>query len=550
MSADPDSRDRIIDAAARLLAEEGVARTRRRDVAKAAGVSSRSMDAVAASRTDLLREVVGSLPFPPVAESLAQQAREPSEPALQALLRAARDVLGDPGAAWDPRELQAIALAPYDEHLRAMVADRLDRRWAAAETVVGRLRGSSASADVVDDAAAVLHLIAVGLGLALLSPVAPRWSDAGTWIGLTARMLDALASVDPLADEPTDRRWRARVTIPAQAAQTAQLLHLLSRLRVRVAGLFTARLDDDRQLVDLVLMSPTDVDRSTIVHGLSSISDDVIVAVGREEDADDIATRVLELSARLVQHPERAPESAAELVLADSWAVVEAVEGENASDAVLRLQWTPDRHVLLFRRQAPFTRTERTRASALLELVAAVAQAWGEADGYGWREHLRDGSSITVRLARPGDTVGVEELHQRCSEESRYERYFTPMNTWREEQLRRISGGHRGATLVATDERDAIIALGNVFPLGPDDADGAEIAVLVDDAWHGRGVGAMITEHLIEVARRWEFHRLVAYVLATNRPMRGLLEASSVTWLPTDEHDLGPSVVCLVANLD
>lgn len=540
----------MIAAAARLLAEEGIARTRRRDVARAAGVSSRSMDDVASSRTDLLREVVASLPFPPVAESLAQQAREPSEPALQALLRAARDVLGDPGAAWDPRELQAIALAPYDEHLRGMVADRLDRRWAAAESVVHQLRGSSGASDVVDDAAAVLHIIAVGLGLALLAPVAPRWSDAGTWIGLTARMLDALASVDLISDEPTDRRWRARVTIPAQAAQTAQLLHLLSRLRVRVAGLFTARLDDDRQLVDLVLMSPADVDRSTIVHGLSAISDDVIVAVGREEDADDIATRVLEMSARLVQHPEKAPESAAELVLADSWAVVEAIEGENASDDVLRLQWTPDRHVLLFRRQAPFTRTERSRASALLELVSAVAQAWGEADGYGWREQMRDGSSITVRLGRPADTVGVEELHQRCSEESRYERYFTPMNTWREEQLRRISGGHRGATLVATDEHDTIIALGNVFPLGPDDADGAEIAVLVDDAWHGRGVGAIVTEHLIDVARRWGFRRLVAYVLATNRPMRGLLDASSVTWVPSDDHDLGSSVVCLVADLD
>ena len=80
-------------------------------------------------------------------------------------------------------------------------------------------------------------------------------------------------------------------------------------------------------------------------------------------------------------------------------------------------------------------------------------------------------------------------MHERCSPESRYQRYFTPMNEWREDNLRRISGGHRGATLVVTDVRDEVIALGNVFPAGPEDVDAAEIAVIVDDAWHGRGRG-------------------------------------------------------------
>ena len=46
-----------------------------------------------------LRDTVAALPFPPVAEQIAEEAARPSQPALQALLRAARDVLGDPGAA-------------------------------------------------------------------------------------------------------------------------------------------------------------------------------------------------------------------------------------------------------------------------------------------------------------------------------------------------------------------------------------------------------------------------------------------------------------------
>ena len=114
-----------------------------------------------------------------------------------------------------------------------------------------------------------------------------------------------------------------------------------------------------------------------------------------------------------------------------------------------------------------------------------MSEALGEPEGFGWRENLRDGRTVAIRLGRPADTAGVEAMHERCSPESRYQRYFTPMNEWREDNLRRISGGHRGATLVVTDVHDDVIALGNVFPSGPGDVDAAEIAVIVDDAVTG-----------------------------------------------------------------
>ena len=156
---------------------------------------------------------------------------------------------------------------------------------------------------------------------------------------------------------------------------------------------------------------------------------------------------------------------------------------------------------------------------------------------------------MTVRLGRPEDSDGVERMHDRSSPESRYQRYFTPMNEWREDNLRRISGGHRGATLVVTDEQETVIALGNVFPAGHEDAEAAEIAVIVDDAWHGLGLGMVLTTHLIDVARRLGFTTLVAYVLAENRAMLGLLEHSPLDWQPSTDHDLGPSVLCLTATI-
>lgn len=551
MSVDPEKRDLILGAAAEVYAERSIASAGKREIARAAGVPVRAVSEVGEHRIDLLRQVVEQLPFPPVAEHIAAQAAHPTEPALQALMRAAREVLGDPGAAWDPLELQAIVTAPYDDATRAVLVDRLALRWDAAQAVVRQLRGGwgAESDDVIGDDAAALHLIAVGLGLAMLAPISDRWSDARSWSALTARLLESLTVIDATHDDGPHLRWRARVTMSGTPATVARLLRVLSLLRVHVVSLFTAQAPEGHQLVDMFLSSPPDVDRATIVHAMSSVASDVIVTRGTEEDAEDIATRVLHLSARLVQLPEAAPQAVADLVLADSWEVAPATEGADSTAFILRLQWTPERHVILRRTRAPFTQTERNRASALLELIAELAEVRGGSEGYGWRENLADGRTVSVRLGRPEDTAGVEAMHERCSPESRYQRYFTPMNEWREDNLRRISGGHRGATLVVTDVRGEVIALGNVFPIGPEDTEAAEIAVIVDDAWHGAGVGLLLTRHLIDVGRRMGFARLIAYVLADNRAMRALLDATDLEWMTTTDHDLGASVVCLIADL-
>jgi RimJ/RimL family protein N-acetyltransferase len=549
MAVDPAKRDRVLDAAAEVYAQRSAINAGRRDVARQADLPLRTVSAVGKHRVDLLRAVVEGLPFPPVARLLQEQAQEPMEPAMQALLRASRDVLGDPAAAWDPLEIQAMVAAPYDEQTREVIAHRLNQRWDAAVEVIHQLRGSAAD-DAIEDDSAALHVVAVGLGLAILAPIAPRWSDGQSWTALVARLLVALAPEDPFAQIEADSvTWRARVAIGINPTELSRLMHALSMLRVRVISLFTAQVNDGQQLVDLILKTPHDVDRATVVQGISSVGTDVIVTRGVVDDSSDVATRVLHLCARLAQDPEMAPKAAADLVLADSWEVTTATVGEDSSARILRLQWTPERHVVLHRIKAPFTKTESNRASALLALVAALAEVRGEPDSFGWRENLDDGRYVSIRLSRPEDMAGVEEMHERSSSESRYQRYFTPMNEWREDNLRRISGGHRGATLVVTDMHDRIIALGNVFPVGPDATDTAEIAVIVDDAWHGAGVGMVLTRHLISVARRMGFAALVAYVLAGNNAMLGLLGKTGLEWVPAPAPDFGDSVTALTADL-
>ena len=69
---------------------------------------------------------------------------------------------------------------------------------------------------------------------------------------------------------------------------------------------------------------------------------------------------VLDGATQAGHHPELAPFAAAKLVEADNVEVAAATEGEDDSPDIMRLQWTPDRHVVLQRGWAPFARAEST----------------------------------------------------------------------------------------------------------------------------------------------------------------------------------------------
>jgi GNAT superfamily N-acetyltransferase len=417
--------------------------------------------------------------------------------------------------------------------------------------VVGQLRGDGGIDSTIDDDAATLHLLAMGAGLALLDGLTPKPVEASAWVRLTSRLLESLAAIDPRGreyDGPT-RPWRIRVVAPATSAATARVLRVLALVGADVLSLFTHAQDDGTQLIDLICTAPDTLTREDLTRSLATAGHRVLAAPGIPEDEHDLVTRILDAAAELVVHPERAPRAAADLVLADSWTVEPATEGEDATSDVMRLQWTPDHHVVLRREGAPFVSVERARASALLRLVDAVASAPAGAGGFGWVEYLRDGTQVVIRLARPEDAEGVTQMHGRTSEETRYQRYFTPNTDWREDQLRRIAGGHRGATLVAVNWRGDIVGLGNVFPDRPDETSTAEIAVIVEDIWQGRGLGSRMLEHLVELARRQGFDEVLALVLASNSGMVRLLERMDLEWTRASDPELGPTIVRMTAPL-
>lgn len=134
---------------------------------------------------------------------------------------------------------------------------------------------------------------------------------------------------------------------------------------------------------------------------------------------------------------------------------------------------------------------------------------------------LRDGVPAHLRPIGPADAEALQELHTGQSERSVYLRFFAPMARLSESDLERFTRvDHRDrvalVVVVPRDGRDSIIAVGRFDRTGPTTA---EVAFMVADAHHGRGLGSVLLEHLAAVARELGIDEFTAEVLPQNGAM-------------------------------
>jgi acetyl coenzyme A synthetase (ADP forming)-like protein len=130
---------------------------------------------------------------------------------------------------------------------------------------------------------------------------------------------------------------------------------------------------------------------------------------------------------------------------------------------------------------------------------------------------LADGSTARVRCATPGDRAAIASFHERLSSDSAASRYFRFHPHLDDADLDRMTacGPDHLALLAERDEQ--IVAVAEYHrALGAEDA---EVAFVVDDAFHGRGLATLLLEHLASQGRRSGVRRLVADTLTTNSTM-------------------------------
>jgi RimJ/RimL family protein N-acetyltransferase len=133
---------------------------------------------------------------------------------------------------------------------------------------------------------------------------------------------------------------------------------------------------------------------------------------------------------------------------------------------------------------------------------------------------------IEIRPIRPEDREQLAEGIRRMSPESRYRRFFAPIESLTESQLTYLAevDHHDHEALVALEPgSDRGIGVAR-FVRSETEPDLAEFAVAVADDWHRRGVGTALLHRLTERAREEGIRRFSGSILEENRPMLELAD--------------------------
>jgi acyl-CoA synthetase (NDP forming)/GNAT superfamily N-acetyltransferase len=131
---------------------------------------------------------------------------------------------------------------------------------------------------------------------------------------------------------------------------------------------------------------------------------------------------------------------------------------------------------------------------------------------------LADGTTMTIRAARPDDYRAVKRLHENMSPQNLYLRFFNLSRLAPEQEARRVTrtwGPGHGALLGLIGDELAGVAS---YELIPGTAT-AEVAFAVADSLHGRGIATLLLEHLVSLAGAGGIAVLAAEALPDNSEM-------------------------------
>ncbi len=139
---------------------------------------------------------------------------------------------------------------------------------------------------------------------------------------------------------------------------------------------------------------------------------------------------------------------------------------------------------------------------------------------------LKDGTRVRIRPVLPEDESRLVTLYGRLSPHAAYQRFFTVMKRLPPDWAHSFANVdyRRRMALVAErdlDWRPELIGVARFEP--SDEADTAEVAMVVQDHWQGKGLGTILLGDILRAAEANGFHRFRAYVLAENHRMLDVL---------------------------
>lgn len=138
---------------------------------------------------------------------------------------------------------------------------------------------------------------------------------------------------------------------------------------------------------------------------------------------------------------------------------------------------------------------------------------------------LCNGASVRVRVIRPDDEPRLMALCGRLSPRTVYERFFSFRRLLPEEAhaCANVDYRQRMAVVAEVDDGQEPELIG-VARYGPSDEGAtADIGLVVEDGWHGLGLGSILLEGILRAGEQRGIHQFSADMLTENRRALGLL---------------------------
>lgn len=144
---------------------------------------------------------------------------------------------------------------------------------------------------------------------------------------------------------------------------------------------------------------------------------------------------------------------------------------------------------------------------------------------------LRDGTTATIRPSEPTDAGMMQQFVDRLSPESRRHRFFSESTPPADiiAALCNSTNPRSQLTLIVTRFWEGTLRMIAAGSYWAKDSHTAEVAMAVDDGFHGKGLGTLLLERLALEAIRHRFTRLWAVTHAENLAMREVFRESGFT---------------------
>ncbi|CAL9374217.1 GNAT family N-acetyltransferase [Streptomyces sp. enrichment culture] len=338
--------------------------------------------------------------------------------------------------------------------------------------------------------------------------------------------------------------WRMRTTVRDEPGALATLCTALAERRVDILSLQTHPLGA-HTVDEFLLRVPAGTDLTAAVAAGGGT--DTWTERADAHDLVDGPTRMLGLAARTATDASELPLVLRQLLgrctirsqPAAAAGTAAAVPPEGVLEGtVIRLRDPEGGVITAERPYLPFTPTEFARARALVELDARLGPRLPRGRDV---LALSEGGHVSVRRADTTDLQAAREMHERCSTETLRRRYHGPVGD-ASRYLDHLLSPRFGRTLAAQTASGRIVALGHLLW----DGDETEVALIVEDAWQRRGIGAELLSRLVGMAVEAGCAHVYAVTQASNT---GMVAAMRGLGLPLD-YQIEEGILVITAGLD